>query len=164
MISEKLHYKIRESAGRRIREPFKLEFFEKTGILFDNSRFLNIKQSDLLKDKFCNMFATGNDNNFTKIIKTKDILIISEKLKKLFENIQASCLTLFLRNAYHLGAIKINAREVYQHFENILDLDGDTIFILSEDLENGIDLTFYEENENTIYEVTVFGIIWFEFL
>ncbi len=112
MTSEKLHYKIRENRGRRMREPFKLEFFEKTEILLDNSQLLNIKQSDLLTDKFCSMFAKGDDNNYAKIIKANSILLVSEKLKKLFENMQASCLILFLRNAYQLGAIKINAQDI----------------------------------------------------
>jgi len=114
-------------------------------------------------NKFLLMFDQRNPKN-SITIKTYGMQDMVEKLKPLFSLLQDSELIVFLRHSYELGAIHMKANNIYKNLENLLEFDGDSILVLTEDLNNVFNLDFYEESEDSgltwVYEAIVLGESW----
>ena len=156
----KLDLMLRENRANKMVEPLKRKIIEETSI--KKIEILSLEKCDILWKKFCSLFKNAQVRKEFKIENQLDNGGFSKLLAKVPTSKESYTGYMFFSQFKDVGAFRINTRLFLRNANNILKIDGDSIYMISEDSENGIMIDHYESDNGVgwTYEVTILGKQW----
>lgn len=140
----KLEFLIRENKKKKEIGSCKNQLTNILNIQIKEDDFLSLEQTDLLTSKFYDSYKIS-DKLCNKYL--------SSESRGLDEIIKDLCLKFYDKNGYLItkqtetcGLINVPIEKVLQNYKQIIELDGDSLCLLTEDENEGIYLDYYEEN------------------
>ena len=151
---------LRKNRANQIVGGLKEQILEETTI--KEIELLSLERSDVLWEKFRFLFKNARERKSFKIENQLDEEGFSKLLAQLLASKETYPGYMFLSQFKEVGAFRVNTDLFLKNADNILKIDGDSIYIISEDSENGIMIDHYESDHGTglTYEVTILGEQW----
>lgn len=151
----KLEYLIRQNKRTREIENCKGQFAELLNSPVNEDDFLPLDQTDLLTSKFYDSYKKAN-NKQCEVFSASDkkLGLAIDYLRSKFSQTQGYLIT---KQTEVCGLLKVSVDKVLEKYLDVIEIDGDSLCVLSIDESEGIYIDYFEEiNEHSsswTYEV-----------
>jgi hypothetical protein len=143
---------LRQNRGRQVIDGYCKTLQQVLKSKVDVASFLTLPKTDEIAHLFFDTHKTAQ-KVFSKIYNADDDDVLESDVKKI---------TLLRgKNAYLVnklselcGAAKVNADEAIENYKALIELDGDSLCLVSEDHKNFFYIDHYEENGRWLYELS----------
>ena len=125
------------------------------GLKFSYSDFSTLNRTDQVTEEFYKKFKSNIQSG--KKYKKASFVDFEIDVKKLTDRVKDEKGYLLTKNAEWFGAPMVPISIALSQCTKILELDGDSLNIISTDLEKGILLDYFEEFGEWYYELTAWG-------
>lgn len=159
---EKMKILLRKNNGKLILKDLMNNIFVQTNLKKLN--LTSLEERDILWEKFCFLFKNETSRCVIKIENQQDSFKIRNYFLHVSTAIEKINCNLFLSHFEDIGAIKFNTKSLFKNTYSLLEIDGDSVFVISDDLKNGIMVDYYESDKGSgyTYEVLILGLKWTE--
>ena len=140
---KKLEFLIRQNERRNEIENCKQQFSEIFGIQMSDEDFLSIEQTDLLINKFYENFKTSTNKVCEKYAVGNKLM--SAAIRNLFLKFGDEEGYLITKQTETCGLIRISSDVALAKYIEVINLDGDSLGLLSIDQSKGIYIDYFEE-------------------
>lgn len=151
----RLEFLIRQNKRSKEIENCKRQFVELLNSPVNEDDFLSLDKSDLLTSKFYDSYKKSNNKQCEKYSSGDEKLVLAiENLRLMFSGTEGYLIT---KQTETCGLLKVSIDKILKKYIEVIELDGDSLCILSIDESEGIYVDYFEEvNEEGslwVYEV-----------
>lgn len=161
--NEKIQLLTRVNKGEGLIPYFLAELSEAIGARIDSNASATLPDTDALLETF----RVGYQRSKTADGMVYQRYFRSNQKAKLFElsdcigkRLPADTAFLITKNSHFCGAVRTDIRTVLDHAGSIIRLDGDSVYLVSEDREQGLLIDQNLDDPEQTYELTVWGHRW----
>ena len=161
--NEKIQLLTRVNEGKRLIPSFLAGLSEAIGGQVDSNALATLPDTDSLLE----IFRAGYQRSNTADGTVYQRYFRSNQKAKLFEisdcignRLSAETAFLITKNSHFCGAVKTDILAVLGHAASIIRLDGDSVYLVSEDRQQGLLIDQNIDDPEQTYELTVWGHRW----
>ncbi|MBX9805343.1 MAG: hypothetical protein K2Y18_06280 [Alphaproteobacteria bacterium] len=159
---EYINLLLRKNRGKTDLEKIHKRLIEATSI--PELYFTSLEQRDILNEKFFMLFKNEKARHVFKLENQDSNLILKKIFKQLTISPQQFGGNLCFSHYENIGLLQINTPLFFENAPVLLEIDGNSLFIIDEDLKNGIMVDYYESDNGPgwTYELIILGQKWSE--
>jgi hypothetical protein len=139
----KLEILIRQNKRREVIESCKHQLSDLLGSPINETDFLSIERTDLLTNKFYNSFKSSNDKICERYSANDEK--VGATIERLCLKFSDSAAYLITKQTEACGLIKVPVDKMLKKYIEIIELDGDSLCLLSTNESEGIYIDYFEE-------------------
>lgn len=156
----KLDYLIRKNRREKEIVGYKKDLSRIFQMDFHNSDFIDLEESDAIIKSFFDAYKLSS-KRISKVYSVSQEEHLEKEVDALLGNVKNEMGYLITSKSETCGVCKVAITKALKKYKDIIELDGDSLCILSMDKDKGIYIDFFEEYENDVsflkYELAIWG-------
>jgi predicted class III extradiol MEMO1 family dioxygenase len=145
---------IRQNDGRRKIDNYISKLVAIFDLIIQKSDFLDLETTDEIKKRFYEGFSSSA-KMFSKTYNSNDEETLNNDVEIIALRLQGQEAYLITKESDICGAVKIPVIKALIKYKEIIELDGDSLNLITTDYLNYVNLDYYEEHGKFFYQLSV---------